>query len=67
MKGKVTAEIMGILPVPIKDTAIINFGKNSNVFGRIYDARKYFIKKYNIKSEQLKIIKCEFLRKGVKK
>lgn len=63
MKGKVTAEITGILPVPIKDTSIIDFGKSSNVFGRVLDARLYFMKKYNIESGQLHIIKCEYLEK----
>ena len=67
MKGKVTAEITGILPMPIKDTAIIDFGKNSNEFGRLYDAKNYFMKKFNVKYEQVHCVKCEFLRKEAEK
>ncbi len=62
MKGKVSVEITGVLFVPIKDTSIIDFGENSNVFGRISAARQYFIKKYNVESEQIHIIKCDFLK-----
>lgn len=62
MKGRVTAEIIGILPVPVKTTSTIDFGENSNVFSRVCAAREYFYKKFNIKSDQLKIIKCEYER-----
>jgi len=61
MKGKITAEIMGILPVPIKDTAIIDFGENSNVFGRVCDAHYYFMEKFNVEFGQVHCVGCEYL------
>lgn len=61
MKAEVTVKILGLLPVPVKAVSIIDFEKNSNVFGRIYDTHKYFERKYGVSSEQIKILKVNYL------
>lgn len=61
MKCKVTAEISDVLPVPIIDTSIIDFGENSNVFGRVCDARNFFCNRYNVSSSQIRFISCKFI------
>lgn len=61
MKAKVTAEISGILPITVKVTETVDFGENSNVFGRVYDARQAFYKKFNVERDQVKITQCEYI------
>ena len=61
MKAKVTVEILGLLPIPVKAVSIIDFGENSNIFGRIYDTHKYFERKYGVSYEQITILKVNYL------
>lgn len=63
MIGKVTAEITDLLPVPITVTSIIDFGENSNVFGRILKAKTYYENKFKVNSSQIKFIEVEYVEK----
>jgi len=62
VKAKVIAKIKNSPIIPAKvftAEKIFDFDDNDNVFGRIYEARRYFREKYRV--EDVELISCEWL------